>query len=223
MLKLQLQDWEAQRDHMDIEVYIVDDGSQQTPAGDVVAEVGASFPINISRIEENIPWNHAAARNLLMEMVEGDSWTILTDIDHKLYGIIDLSNLNPNIVYRPSRYHYQPSGFPVRIAPHSDSYLITKEMFWTIGGYDETFTGYWNGPFEPFRKAMQREARIEDTENIWLMRYGNDHILDANVTEWGRAGSEYDIRNNPDLRKQQRRACRIYKPVTLQCKWREVL
>ena len=64
---------------------------------------------------------------------------------------------------------------------------------------------------------------LEDTEKIWLMRYGNDHILDANVTEWGRAGSEYDIRNNKMLRALQRQACRIYKPKTLQFEWKQVL
>jgi hypothetical protein len=220
MLALQIMYWEKLAER--IEVYIVDDGSRRYPAREVIRKKGVSFPINIFEVTENIPWNHAGARNLAMSFIQ-DGWALLTDLDHLVTHAMDYQYLDEDVVYRPVRYHCKPVGGNIRIHPHSDSYVLTKDMFWSIGGYDETFTGYWNGPFEPFRKAMKRQVPMEDTDTVWLSRRSNDTVKDANITEWGREGSEYDIRLNPTMRRKQREAMRSYNPKILQFEWHRVI
>jgi len=218
MLKIQLENWNRFIPDC-IEVYIVDDGSVNFPVHNIIRDFDNRFQLNVRRIEKNIPWNHAAARNLLMDMVD-DSWTLLTDIDHVLYDFSqNLQNLEKRTVYRPTRFEFNGNKSPILLPHHADSYVITKSTFWRVGGYDETFTGYWNGAFEPFRKALKRTAHIEDACDVYLMRYDNQVVPDANVIEWGRAHSKYDIRTNPELKRKQRAAMTNYKPKVLQCEW----
>ena len=226
MLREQLKFWKD-FDDVGVEIVIVDDGSPNYPAAAVISEFPIlHIPIHVYRICENYPWNHGGARNLAMFMAR-DGWVVLTDIDHvliphtvcRVFG----SDLDSTKVYLPGRYEKNLNQEHIRIKRHSDSYLITKEMFWRIGGYDEQFTGYWNGPFEPFRKALKRTVKLEETENIWLLRYDTDSIADANVSEWGRKGSKFDINKYPIVKRKQRQAMQNYKPETLQFEWSQEL
>jgi len=218
--------WWKDYEPEEISIVLVDDGSEISPALSVLEWKGIPEGLDLSlfRIELNLPWNHGGARNLVMSKVATE-WALLTDIDHVLFPwaarkLMKLT-LDPGYVYQPPRYD-KVDGAPIRAERHTDSYIITPEMFWKIGGYDEQFTGYWNGPFEPFRKAMKRTTQIVEVEEGYLLRFHNtEEIPDANVTEWGRKGTEFDINSNKDLKKKQRVAMKNYKPAVLQFEWEQ--
>lgn len=229
MLVEQLRWWEDYTtEKMPVSIVLVDDGSPKNPAERVLR--GEGIPLGLSlevyRIKENIPWNHAGARNLAMHVAK-TKWILLTDIDHLLLSwaakkLLQLK-LDPKIVYQPPRYD-RVDGIPMRFKRHLDSYIITKDLFWKVGGYDETLSGYWNGPFEPFRKALKRTADIQELEAGYLLRFNNDDkIPDANVVEWGRKGSEYDVNEHPEVKKYQKRAMTAYNPRVLQFEWKQVI
>lgn len=213
-----------------ISVILVDDGSFTFPARSVLDQIGdIGFPIQLYRIKENIPWNHGGARNLAFTHAP-EGWCVLTDIDHVLplesmCSLLTLS-LSENKVYVPSRYLMKGALDWEEIEPHSDSFILTREMFWEVGGYDEQFSGYWNGVSQLFRKNLYKafsEAVVVDS--IHFLLFLNDVVKDANVTEWGRAKSEYDIHNNQKLLKKRNKLLKQdYKPKNhLQFDWERVL
>lgn len=229
MLIEQLRWWEDYAtEKMPVSIVIVDDGSPKNPAQHtlIMEKIPPGLSLEVYRVKENIPWNHAGARNLAMHVVK-TKWILLTDIDHLLlpWSVKKLlqQQLDPSMVYQPPRYD-RVDGIPMRFKRHIDSYIITKDLFWEVGGYDETLAGYWNGAFEPFRKALKREVEIREIESGHLLRFNNDDkIPDANVVEWGRKGSEYDINQNPEMKKYQKRAMSVYKPKVLQFEWEQVI
>lgn len=218
--------WWVDYDPGEVSIVLVDDGSEISPAKSVLEWNGIPEGLDLSLywIELNLPWNHGGARNLAMNKVATE-WVILTDIDHVAFpwSVRDLMKwpLDPGVVYQPPRYD-KVDGAPQRFTRHSDSYIITPDMFWAVGGYDEQFTGYWNGPFEPFRKALKRTTELKEVDAGILLRHNNsEKIPDANVTEWGRKGTEFDINSNKALKKKQRVAMTKYKPSVLQFAWHQ--
>ena len=125
---------------MQLAAIIVDDGSPE-PAEDVLRHMAHPFPIRLFRIEQDVRWNWLAARNIGFHHAAG--WCLVTDIDHVIpqttaeavvYGEHD-----PGTIYGFSRKEY--TG--ITIAPHPNSWLMTREMFWTVGGYDEALSGHY--------------------------------------------------------------------------------
>jgi len=230
MLQFHLGNWERLPDEYcsGIEVIIVDDGSPTYPALDVVADMpGPDFPVRVYRILENIPWNHAGARNLGMS-VANSGWILMTDIDHHLSvgNIMDLreQSLDPQKIYQVERVEMLSRTERNPINPHTDSFLLTKRMFWDIGGYDEDLTGFWNGPFQPFRRASKKWSKWHLLKGPYLMRFDNRVIPDANVTEWDRKGGKYDIKQNPTMLKKQQAAILDYKPKNpIRFEWKQVI
>src|SRR5688572_32324925 len=52
------------REH--VSAIVVDDGSPESPASDVLVGIERPFPIRLFRIEKDIRWNWLAARNIAM-------------------------------------------------------------------------------------------------------------------------------------------------------------
>jgi len=228
MLRLHLKYWKRLPNEYNgiVEAVIVDDGSPNFPALDVLMEGNCpDFQIRLFRIQENIPWNHGGARNLAMHQADS-GWTMLTDIDHVLSpgNLMDLieQDLDLRKIYQPERCDMLSLMERVPIHPHTDSFLLTKSLFWEIGGYDEDFTRLWNGPFLPFRKAAKRISDWHPLQGPTLLRFGNKVIPDANVAEWGREGSEYDIKRHPEMRRKQKEATIKYNPINpLRFQWKQ--
>lgn len=137
---------------------IVDDGSPE-PAADVLRGLPLPFPVRLFRIGVDVRWNWLAARNIGFHHAP-EGRCLVTDMDHVIpqttataavYGRHD-----PGVIYGFSRI--ESTGEP--IAAHPNSWLMTRAMFWTVGGYDETLSGYY-GTDGDWRRRCRATAPIQ--------------------------------------------------------------
>jgi hypothetical protein len=190
MLELQYEGWrkwpESIRDRF--RVVIVDDGSESAPAGIVARPEGVS--VEIYRVLVNIPWHQHGARNLGAK-VAPEGWLLLTDMDHVLtaesaavlFERMDRGKLDPSTVYMLDRVEVD-TGKPTldrngNPKPHPNSFVMTRDMYWRIGGYDEDLTGVY-GTDRYFRDRAYRFGKRGHL-NIPLVRYWRDIVSDAST------------------------------------------
>lgn len=174
MLRKQLEAWTAYSKDVvaAFRFTVVDDGSPE-PA----EEVFQGFrPQNVSlyRIDKDVPWNRGMARNLGTKMAE-TPWVLHVDTDHvlppksaELLVRAFTGTMKPSRWFRFERYRVgaadetrkkdkaDPRAAFVKIHPHIDSYLCTKDAYWKAGGYNEDFSGVLGGG-SPFLKEMVKE------------------------------------------------------------------
>lgn len=150
---IQLYNWShhyPEKLHKQLSAIIVDDGSQKYPAADVL-RMNWSFPIRLFRIEEDVPWNWIAARNIAMHHAP-EGWCVGTDMDHvithQVAEALVWGDHQEDVIYRFSRV--ESTG--LRIHPHPNSWFMTKEMFWKFGGYDENFSGHYGSDGDARRR-----------------------------------------------------------------------
>lgn len=160
-----------------VEVIIVDDGSPSNPAAEVDRPRGLPSH-SIFRIDRDIRWNQDAARNIgAHEAVS--PWLILTDIDHLVPAASLATCVNmekdPSVYYSFHRVKFETGEDR---DPHPNSYLMTKALYWRIGGHDEDFKGIYGKDFL-FRKRASRFAREIFVEGAPLARVGKMTVADA--------------------------------------------
>lgn len=192
MLRLQyrnFQSWPA-RARNEIKVIIVDDGSPTSPAENVPRPYDMPT-IEIYRVLQDKPWHQHGARNLGAHVADSE-WLLLTDMDHvlepdhamELRGNIAKKLLDPRAVYMLDRIEAdtrEPTRAPNGVLkPHPNSFVLTRDLYWQIGGYDERATGIY-GTDKLFR---QRAFSIGHQQHlsIPLVRYWRELVPDASTT-----------------------------------------
>src|SRR5690606_34720310 len=81
-----------------------------------------------------------------------------------------------------------------RIREHIDSYLVTKEIYWKAGGYDERYSGCLGGG-SPFLEQLGIAAPMKLLpEDVHLHVYTRHVIPDASISTLSRDTSEYKRR-----------------------------
>lgn len=166
-----------------IRMTVVDDCSELSAES---ALKGEFIPPNFSlyRIKEKRRWNWLAARNIGAHEAPEGSWLALTDMDHffpfattvaMLYG-----NQDAGTIYRFTR-HDEYEGGP-EIHPHANSWFMTRDMFFRIGGYDERLSGKY-GSDGSYRRRCAATAPIL-IMNRPLVR--KEHDGDSSTTAYGR-------------------------------------
>lgn len=160
---------------------IVDDGSPEKPAEDVLRGVAFPFPVRLLRLEVDIRWNWLAARNLGFSQAE-DGWCAVTDIDHHMPGRTALALITgdhqPNIIYRFSRREHTGEAIP----PHPNSWFLTKRMFWKVGGHDEALSGHYGTDGE-YRRRAARTAPIRILADELIRE---EFVRDSSTTRYQR-------------------------------------
>jgi len=168
-----------------LHVIVVDDGSPSHPAIDIVRAMGWPAWLRVFRIEIDIRWNWLAARNIGAHHA-ADRWLLLTDMDHvvpeETFRSVCHAALDPAVVYAFARREHTGEMVP----PHSASFLLTRDLFWRIGGYDERLSGYY-GTDGTFRREIGRFATIQLLTDA-LERH--EYIDDASVVRYGRKQPE---------------------------------
>lgn len=151
-----------------LRVIVVDDGSPQPakPRPDVPF-------LRLFRIQQDVRWNWLAARNIGAHHAE-PGWLLMTDMDHvlpvdTLRGLV-FGQHDPSVIYAFSRREH--TGEP--IGPHSASFFLTRDLFWRIGGYDETLSGHY-GTDGDWRRRMAKHAPIQVlTDELTRFEYVDD-------------------------------------------------
>jgi hypothetical protein len=198
MLCKQLREWNMYPDWVkeQMDVLITDDCSERYPITEVLEDVDC-IKLRAFRIKKKVAWNWLACRNIGAHH-STSKWLLLTDIDHillvedaeKLMIIERL--LNQNTAYLLARRNAKDNKI---IDSHGNSYLLTRDMYWLAGGYNELYSGnYWNTS-GTFRRQLRRVAKM-DTLDIPLTLFTSDVVKDAECTlpKRGRAVTSKDIR-----------------------------
>jgi len=160
-----------------LEVIVVDDGSPSHPAAGVRRPRGLPQH-SIFRLDRDVRWNQDAARNIGAHEAQAP-WLLLTDIDHVVpeATLIKLvsSELDPEVVYSFPRIKFESGD---ERESHPNSYLMTRDLYWAIGGHDEDYKGIYGKDFL-FRKRVLRFTREVPLEGAPLARVGTMTVPDA--------------------------------------------
>lgn len=197
MLCRQVQEWQHYPEG--IQILVVDDGSPEPakPIIDANASESLLKRIALYRILVDIPWNREEARNLGARQAATD-WIIQIDIDHVLpaasaQALCELKP-DPKHWYRFPRWRkgradetrkkdaLSPDVEFGRIKPHIDSYLVRKEMYLKVGGYDLAFCGCLGGGTEFLRRLEAVSAPQLLPDSIALHVYTRSEVSDA--SDW---------------------------------------
>lgn len=178
MLAHQYATWAAYPDEIKarIEIIVVDDGSPE-PAIEVDRPEGLP-PLRIYRHLEDRPWCQHAARNRGAWEAEG-RWLFLSDMDHVLpadslrwiledpcpmkFRRLDAPDLRPKI--KNGQEH-----------PHPNTFLIQRDQYRRVGGYDEALNGIYGTDGEFVRKLGPLPV-----SEIPVIRYAREVIPDAST------------------------------------------
>lgn len=160
-----------------VSIVVVDDGSPE-PAK---LPSGLEGIARLFRIEQDVPWNWLAARNIGAHHAQ-DGWLLLTDMDHVLpvetMRAVVQGQHDSKVVYGFSRREHTGAVIP----PHSASFLMTRSMFWKIGGYDEALSGHY-GSDGVYRKEIRKHAKIQILSDA-LVRY--EYVDDSSTSAYQR-------------------------------------
>jgi hypothetical protein len=141
-------------------VIIVDDGSPNEPAEGVLSGIAQDeLSLKLFRTEVDVRWNWLAARNIGARHAV-TKWIMLTDMDHMLpertLRTLIYGQHSKGTIYRFSR-----TG--TKTHPHPNSWFMTREMYWRVGGYDEALSGHYGTDGEYRRRcAATASVRIMD-------------------------------------------------------------
>lgn len=232
MLRLQYRLWRKWKPELKDRwrIILVDDGSP-VPALDVERPDGLP-ELQIYRVLEDRPWHQHAARNLGADQAP-EGWMLMTDMDHvidkrnaaRLVKMLDDDRLINGLVYMLERREADTgeltignTGLP---KPHPNSFVLTRQTYWRVGGYDEDYCGVY-GTDGLFRRRIQQRAYLGHLKNICLMRYSRDMVEDASTRTLARKEGR-DPGAKQAVAERKREEGRENKIVTLNFPWERVL
>lgn len=190
MLQEQVKYWKTYPSES-VKIILIDDGSMTHPADHAIYKEVFKIPVELYRIKKDIPQNIWGARNLAFHiaLVERTEWVLCLDIDHILpsagvdYFLKERKVLSRSNYYVPSRKRVTEEGL-TPLGNHSDSYLLSPELFWSTGGYDEDLTGYYfHGAGFRFRRSLDRVAKRTDLKEMTTHFHPSSIISDASPLE----------------------------------------
>jgi hypothetical protein len=194
-------EWSAEA-KAQLEVIVVDDGSPE-PAAEVPRPAGLP-PLSIYRVLEDRPWHQHGARNLGAHVAAGQ-WLLMTDMDHVIPGDTLREVLRNCDHYVDRVYTFGRVDAPIdepwkadhwstmkrttrpdgSLKPHVNSFAMTRNHYWRVGGYDEDYCGLY-GTDRLFRTRLFQEGPPVHLAGYPLIRVSRDVIPDASTRDIAR-------------------------------------
>lgn len=172
-----------------------------------MADVERLASVRLFRLLVKARWNWLACRNLGVDRATTE-WVLLTDIDHALpvetLTTLTTMDLDRDCVYRLARVD-APRLWPYRLSEcppykvHPNTWIMTREMYDRVGGYDETLSGLYGTDAE-FRERVQSSARSVVMLPDVMVRYPRTVLPDASTTIYTRKN---DPVNDAELRRRR--------------------
>ena len=141
-----------------IRFVIVDDGSPHP----LVPPLDLPLNLTVARVTKDVGWNNGGARNLGAHIAR-EPWLFLCDIDHLVpehtcRAMLELDRSDSRVVYTfeaicNGRLLFQPPNI----------FLISRETFWDMGGYDEDLSGHYGGEDILIRTKIHNDLRPVDS------------------------------------------------------------
>lgn len=149
--------------NLDFEVVAVDDGSNDGVLRDRMERSPLSG--KTVTIKKDIPWNLPGARNWGMVFAQGLN-CLRTDIDHRptpdtLKKLIEFPPLEGE-AFRFRRV----DQIGKEIHSHGDTFFLSKDNYWEVGGYDENLSGFYGQNSRDFSERFAEHFRILPCELI---------------------------------------------------------
>ena len=154
-----------------LELVLVDDHSEEILGEDIFA---ATPNLRVFRIAEDIPWNQGGARNI--GALEARNRVILfMDIDHHLDteqvpGLLaDASALKlGERITPPRRRKSRGDEIWEELKPNINCFMINRQDFFMVGGYDEIFSGHYGQEDKFFFRCCRRKGIVDRLGNFTL-------------------------------------------------------
>lgn len=138
----------------DLHIILIDDGSQKYPAIDIIErnKIRDNIKFSLYAVDEDIGFNSHGCRNLGAMVAETD-WLLFLDIDYtaqpgdikKLVNEIELTTAWYNFY---GRLNTAPDKKYIPV----NQFLIRKDFYWEVGGYNESYVRWHYGDREYLRK-----------------------------------------------------------------------
>jgi hypothetical protein len=231
MLQFQYAQWASYDDALKkrLQIVLVDDGSPNEMAANVVRP--DDLPdLRIYYVLEDRLWHQHGARNLGAFQAEG-KWLLLTDMDHmlpieSLREIFKrMDKLDPSHVYTLDRREATTGEYTLgrtgKHKPHPNSFLLTKDLYWKIGGYDEDYCGVY-GTDGLFKSRAFTVGVQDHLDGVHLLRYWRNVIPDSSTRDVPRKeGRHPEEKKNVRQKKKERGEEGVVK--VLQFEWIRVV
>jgi hypothetical protein len=152
----------------------------------------------------------------------------MTDMDHvvtaRCLEVLFEQN-NKQAVYTLGRL--EPDGSRTKrpdgsLKPHPNTFVITKELYWKIGGYDEDYCGRY-GTDGLFRHRLFSYGSERHLHDACVIRYGREHIADASTVGLPRKEGRTYKDACKRVMEEKAKAGRANVIKTLDFKWEQIL
>ena len=181
-LKNQLEHW--LRYPPEIQIILVDDGSQKYPAYEFLKDLDITN-LQLWEVDEDLGFNSHGCRNLIARIAPTD-FVLFMDIDCLIspdqVAYLKRIRLNRDKMYRfallnTTNDKYDP--WP----GHPNVFLVNRDKYWEAGGYDESFTGWHKGDRE-FHRRLEKvvlPSKLTNSLGITVVRGGRRAVLDESL------------------------------------------
>mgnify|MGYP002861221974 CR=1 FL=1 len=164
------------------ELIIVDDGSDVYPITDIVQPTDK---IKLYRVTKDYGFNSHGCRNLIMSKT-ANNWTILLDSDRNFISPEEaIFNIKRKQLTKNTRYQFIAHVLAKGNNMHNsvNDYMIHRDHFFSVGGYDEELIGVRDGDRDFFKQLENNgNERVLDGCDIILTREST-HRLDNDIVK----------------------------------------